>query len=196
MTYACEAVFENCTVAILAQGTSWAVADTQALWKWWGCSTPAVAAAPLLSRKTSPSGFMFLKFLGSLPSSDFIAADGHLVHMHLLHSMWLSRTDRQVDLRRQLHNLSILHMHAKLFSNKLYRSHFWLKVQVGLLRARKPYGNGGGVRFLLLPPHPFVETDKAFRIDVSYVSGLFAELRFYSCRWATWSICTFCTACV
>ena len=34
------------------------------------------------------------------------------------------------------------------------------------------------------------------RIDVSYVSGLFAELRFYSCRRATWSICTFCTACV
>ena len=40
---------------------------------------------------------------------------------------------------------------------KMYRSHFWLKVQVGLLRTRKPYGHGGGVRFLLLPPHPFVE---------------------------------------
>ena len=43
---------------------------------------------------------------------------------------------------------------------------------------------------------PFVKSDKPFRIDVSYVSGLFAELRFYSCRWATLAICKFCTACV
>ena len=64
------------------------------------------------------------------------------------------------------------------------------------MRTRKPYGNGGGVRFLLLPPDPFAEKGKSLRIDVSYVSGLFAELRFYSCRWAAGSICTFCAACV
>ena len=33
----------------------------------------------------------------------------------------------------------------------LHRSHFWLKVHIGLLRTRKPFGNDRGVQVPLLP---------------------------------------------
>ena len=80
---------------------------------------------------------------------------------------------------------------------KLYRSHFGSRYKLVCCGHASLMEMVGVFDSCCCRRTPFLKkAGKPFRIDVSYVSGLFAELRFYSCRWATLSICKFCTACV
>ena len=55
-----------------------------------------------------------------------------------------------------------------------HRSHFWLKVHIGLMRSRKPVWEDGGVQFLSPPPHTLLPHTPGKTLP--YVSGFLAEL--------------------